>query len=97
MDKHTQKTERMRQEILAMDEGEGAGPGAPETIEPVHGAAESSPTTWTNGAGTDGPRDTGADDAHLDLAGTAAVPTRRGIRLLARPFGLLRERFTRSP
>ncbi len=86
----------MRELILAMDEGEGAGRGAPETIEPVHGTGGDGPTAWPTPAERDAPSRASSECADFDSAESAGAtrPSPRGV--LARPFGFLRDRFTRT-
>jgi hypothetical protein len=75
--------------IRRMPEGEGAGPGAPETDEPVQGrpgAGGHGPTDGPGGAAmegmdegrTDEARD-GADEAAEDRGGTAAGAVKKGV------------------
>ena len=75
--------------VRRMPEGEGAGPGAPETEEPVQGrpgAGGHGPTDGPGGAAmegmdegrTDEARD-GADGAGEDRGGTAAGEIKKGV------------------
>jgi hypothetical protein len=72
-----------------MPEGESAGPGAPETDEPVQGrpgAGGHGPTGGPGGPAMKGMGDppppgakSGADDATPDVAGAAATAIRGGV------------------
>jgi len=84
-----------REFIERMPEGEGAGPGAPETAEPTQGAGSA---RGPNGPAMrtmldEGAREgrTGEDDAHHDVGGGVATGIRHGWHgLLGLAFRLAR-------
>lgn len=69
-----------------MPEGQSAGPGAPETLEPTqgHGGETGPGGSQMRGMGQDAGRKNSEDDAHLDGAGAAATATRDGVLGVAR-------------
>lgn len=86
----------MRRQIQGMDEGAGAGPDGPETVEPVHGAGRERAIAWDD-VQVDGWRHRNADgDAHLDAAGATGIATWKVLGLIARPWAALRNRLGRG-
>ena len=80
--------------VRRMPEGEGAGPGAPETDEPVQGrpgAGGHGPTDGPGGSGPEGmgegPADeapSGSEDGGEDRGGTAAGEIKKGVEKAGR-------------
>jgi hypothetical protein len=88
--------EEMRRQIVEMDEGQGAGPDAPETVEPVHGAGREPGIPWDSVSAPGWHHRDADDDSHAGPVSAAGVGTWRALRAIGRRLQRFRDELSRG-